>query len=134
MDCLPQIHTIAIHAEAGYRSVVPGIGILCESGTVMGSVGGYSNSIGRVSDYAVVGKYFFERASIRFGVFTGLSTGYDKDINGDPSSQLTPMMGMMISKELNWGPVHALNLVLVPQVNGLTPAFVQFNFTIAPPK
>jgi len=78
MDCMPQIHTVAIHAEAGYNTSVPGLGVLCVTDSKENFVGAgsYRNSIGNASDYAVAGTYIFTISEIRYGIVGGLVTGY----------------------------------------------------------
>ncbi len=130
MDCLPQIHMVAIHSEPGYRSLVPGVGLLCEKDSYILGGGQYSNSIGRMSAYVMVGKYLFEYDSTRIGAIAGGVTGYD---TGTPMGS-APLAGMTLTKEVHWGPIHSINALLVPKVQGLTPAFVQFNLTLNLPK
>ena len=83
-----------------------------------------------MSAYVMVGKYLFEYDSTRIGVIAGGVTGYD---TGTPMGS-APLAGMTLTKEVHWGPVHSINALLVPKVQGLTPAFVQFNLTLNLPK
>lgn len=119
MDCLPQIHTIAIHAEPGYRSVVPGVGVLCsENNDIMGA-GLYQNSIGRQSEYIFAGKYLTKYKSAKFGIIGGVVTGYQE-------SKVSPLGGLVASVPTYFGAVHFIG---APKVKYLTPAFVQISFT-----
>lgn len=126
MDCSVQVHALAIHSEPGYESVVPGIGLLCEREQWFGAMGQYSNSIRRASIYATAGWYATEFGQFRVGVVAGAATGYRE------GAQAVPLGGVVLSAKVNWGPVNSINALLVPKVEGLTPAFVQFNFTLKP--
>jgi len=128
IDCLPQIHMVAIHATPGYQDTVPGFAALCEYDRYLAGVGTYKNSIGRVSEYAMVGAYAFQYEKFRVGAIAGVVNGY-RDDNG-----VSPLGGVITSYKLNWHGIDSLNTLLVPPVQGLTPAFIQFNITLELPK
>lgn len=122
MHCLPQIHVAAIHAQAGFRSDVPGLGVLCRNdGDAVIGAGGYSNSIGKFSAYAIAGYEPFRIGSVRFGAIAGVVNGYGRGV--------TPMAAAVASIPFNWGEMH---IVLIPPVPRVTPLTVQFSFTIKP--
>lgn len=79
LDCQPQIHLAAIHAQAGYRGDTAGLGVLCrpaDSALVLGA-GAYSNSIGRHSNYALAGLQPWALGPVRIGAFAGVVNGYE---------------------------------------------------------
>lgn len=122
IDCTPQIHVAAIHAEAGYRSEVPGLGILCVKEDLILSAGRYSNSVGTMSNYAVVGTYLGTISGIRYGIVGGTVNGYAATNGGD----YMPMAAAVATIPLNGFNIH---LTMVPRVPNYTPAFVQFSIT-----
>lgn len=121
MDCTPQLHTVAIHAQAGFETAVPGIGILCTQDSILAGVGTYHNSIGKQSNYALGGGYFATLGRIRFGAAAGVVDGYA--LNGG----CTPMGVAIVSFPVAGVDVH---LTLIPHVPKITPALVQFSFTL----
>lgn len=118
MDCLPHIHVAAYHAEAHYRNDVPGLGILCRETNSIAGVGSFSNSIGRQSNYAIIGKYLFSWGPVRFGAVGGAIDGYD--ING---GRAIPMGALIASYK------HA-HFTFVPPVESLSPMTIQVSFTL----
>ncbi len=119
MDCLPQLHTIAIHAEDGYRAAVPGLGILCKQKSNIAGIGFYQNSIGRQSEYLFAGRYLWRYKSASIGLIGGAVTGYW-------DSKPSPLGGLVASISTRHGGVHFIG---APTVKNLTPAFVQVSFT-----
>jgi hypothetical protein len=113
MDCLPHIHVAAVHAESGYRSFTPGIGVLCGS-RILAGAGVYSNSYGDASAYGAVGMQPWTVGGWKFGAVTGVVTGYAKS----PA----PLGALLVS----YGVLH---LSILPPVKGKTPAVVAFSFT-----
>lgn len=117
MDCLPQVHTIAIHAPYIHplRTFVPGLGVLCHTGDYLAGAGAYSNSDGRLSTYAMGGWQPWQPINdLKVGLFGGAVTGYGRPVN--------PLGGAFISYK------H-LHLTLVPPVRNMTPLLGQFSFT-----
>lgn len=115
MDCLPQLHVAAYHAEAHYRNDVPGLGVLCNSASNFLGAGVYSNSIGKQSEYITFGKYLYKQEYLKFGIVSGLVTGY--------RPETLPMLGAVVSYK------H-LHLFAIPPVEGVTPFTVQLSLTI----
>ena len=113
MDCLPQIHVAAIHAEHGYRSFTPGIGAFCRAGRAIVGAGGFRNSIGRGTAYAA-GGYQWPVRSLRVGGYAGLATGY--------RPHPVPFGAMLVSA----GHFH---LSFIPEIKGKTPMTFGFSFT-----
>jgi hypothetical protein len=120
MDCLPQIHTVAIHAEAGYNTVVPGLGILCAKDDYFAGAGVYKNSISKTSVYAQAGMYLLNTPYVKFGFLAGVVTGY-------PLHPVIPMGGGVVT--VGTGGTRAVHLLLVPKVSNVAPAFVQLSYT-----
>ena len=118
MECLPQIHTIAIHAEEGFRAVVPGIGIFCREDNSVAGVGVYSNSIGKRSNYAIVGNQPWNLKGIRIGGILGIVDGYQLNNGG-----MVPMAAAAIS----WGDI---NFTVIPPVQNNNPLTVQISFNV----
>lgn len=80
-DCAPQIHVVAIHAEAKYNNSTPGIGVLCElPDNKRLAVGTYYNSYYRQSVYAAVVWQPLRLGELKAGPMAGpmagLATGY----------------------------------------------------------
>ena len=122
MDCLPQLHIAAIHAEPGYNSVVPGIAVLCslpELNNLIGSIGTYQNSIGKRSNYIVGGQYLGHVGTIKYGYIVGFVDGYPIR-DGAP----IPMGAAIVSIPMQEGQLH---LTIIPPVPHYTPMLVQFS-------
>ena len=77
LDCLPQIHVAAIHAQAGYNGDTPGLGVICRNDDTLLGAGFYRNSIAKHSNYATVGYQPFTAAGVRLGAFAGVVNGYE---------------------------------------------------------
>lgn len=122
IDCLPQIHTIAIHAGPGFQPNVPGVGILCREDDFLGGAGRYKNSIGQMSNYLGVGYQPWRIGEFRVGGVGGVTDGYRLNNGG-----FIPMAAGMISMPLSWGEAH---LIVIPMISGVTPLTFQFNFTV----
>lgn len=122
IDCQPQLHMVAIHAQAGYRDAVPGLAVLCvKDQTEIISVGAYQNSLGAPSQYAVGGRYLGQVGSVRFGFIAGIVNGYPVG-NGD----YIPMAAAVASVGL-WG--QTLHMTIVPPVEKYSPALVQLSIS-----
>ena len=119
MDCLPQLHVAAIHAEAGFNSFTPGLGVLCRKKDYLAGAGVYHNSIRKTSAYAIIGWQPWEVAGVKFGVVVGVATGYYQPI--------MPMAAGAIS-------YRGVNLLLIPRVQGVTPATLALSFDLHFPK
>jgi hypothetical protein len=78
MDCQPQIHLAAIHAQAGYRGDTAGLGALCRErdGAALLGAGFYQNSIGKHSNYVFAGLQPWAIGPVRVGAFAGVVNGY----------------------------------------------------------
>ena len=122
MDCLPQLHVAAIHDVAGYRSEVPGLGVLCAlpDERIIGA-GVYQNSVGAQSTYAIAGTYLGAIHGVRYGVIGGTVNGYPAG-NGD----FIPMAAAIVSLPFNGIDVH---LTFIPSVTNYTPTVVQLSVT-----
>jgi hypothetical protein len=116
MDCLPQIHVAAIHAEAGYNTATPGIGMLCSDGTYILGAGAFRNSVSQKSSYAIGGHYFGAINGIQFGFVAGI-------INGYATAKVLPLGGLVASYK-------QLHLLFAPPVSGQSPALVEFSITL----
>ncbi len=119
IDCGPQIHLAAIHAEGHYNTFVPGLAVLCVEDRNFASAGAYDNSIGNASLYAVGGRYLGKVSGVNYGLGAGVVNGYP--VNG---GDFIPMAGAVLSWPLGKAIIHAF---LVPAVRDYTPAFVQFS-------
>ena len=118
MDCLPQIHVAAIHAEAGYNIATPGIGVLCRTDDdVIGGIGIYKNSNDNVSKYAQIGWQPLEVAGVKLGAFFGTVDGYRRG-NGS----FVPMGGLVAS----WGHIH---VIAWPAADKYSSAGIALSFT-----
>lgn len=75
MDCLPHLHVASIHAEPGYRTVTPGIGVGCKWAYAELLAGVYLNSMPkqRPSWYALAALPY--PVSPAIGVVTGYPGG-----------------------------------------------------------
>ena len=121
MDCLPHIHTVAIHAEPGFRSVVPGIGVLCRKNDLLLGAGRYFNSVGRPSNYLITGYQPWHIGSVRFGAVAGVDDGYPfRD------GHVIPLAAAVMSIPLSWGDAHVL---ILPTVGKTSPLTFQLSFT-----
>jgi hypothetical protein len=117
MDCLPQLHVAAIHAEAGYNTATPGIGVLCSDGVYMLGAGVYRNSVSKHSNYAIGGKYLGRINSVTYGIVGGMVDGY-----AARNGHFIPLAGVVLTYK-------QLHLMLVPPVHKQSPALVEFSFT-----
>lgn len=125
MDCLPHIHVAAIHAEAGYETYTPGIGVFCrETNTILGA-GVYLNSEKTKprleSKYAFVGYQPFRVDDWKVGAIIGVVDNYSKYNYG-----WGPLAGIAASKPTSFGETH---LMFVPKTK-YSPTLVQISFTI----
>ena len=85
IDCGPQIHIAAIHAQAGYNNDTPGLGILCALPKDVSVVaGGYHNSINKWSNYGAFVWQPVHIGSVRVGALSGFVTGYGRR-GGNPA-------------------------------------------------
>jgi hypothetical protein len=116
MDCLPQLHVAAIHAESGYNTATPGIGVLCADGNYILGAGMFRNSISKKSSYAIGGKYLGTINGIQYGLIGGVINGYN---NG----KVLPLGGFVASYK-------QMHLLFTPPVSGQSPALVEVSFTI----
>ena len=121
MDCHAQIHMAALHAEPGYNSVVPGLGMLCYNPelNLLTAVGAYQNSVGKQTNYIVGGRYLGAIDGVRYGYIAGFVDGYPVGA-GKP----IPMAAGIVSIPLQGGELH---LTLIPPVPHYTPMLVQFS-------
>lgn len=118
MDCLPHLHIAAIHSEAGYRSDVPGLGVMCRDGLALLGAGRFSNSIGGSSSYAAAG-YQKVFGAWRLGFIAGVIDGYERDV-------VQPLGAMIVSRDIGFGDA---NLMAIPHIPGKTPSVVQLSLT-----
>lgn len=112
IDCAPQIHIAAYHAQAGYNSDTPGIGLLCPIATdTRAAVGTYRNSLGGQSAYAAAVWQPLRLGPLRVGAMAGMATGYRREF--------TPMAALAISVPVRTLELH---LLAVPAVSNASPA------------
>ena len=119
IDCAPQVHVAALHAEAGYNGSTPGVGLLCPiAANTRLAVGTYRNSLRKQTNYAGVVWQPLHAGPIRVGAMAGVMTGYQRDY--------TPMAAMAFTL-----PVRSieLHLVAVPAVQGTSPATAALSFS-----
>lgn len=121
MDCLPHLHVAALHApsEVKYHSFTPGIGVLCRADTLLAGAGMYSNSVGDLSKYAIVGWQPLRYGPWRVGAVAGVVDGYARHQGG-----YGPMGGLAVS-------YGALNVIAWPRVKNYTPAGLAISFTFS---
>ena len=115
MDCLPHLHLVAIHAERGYRSEIPGIGVLCREKKSLVGGGVYRNSVHRETAYLAAGWQPVEAGMMRLGVIAGMASGY--------RDYPVPIAAGFVS-------IGHLHLTLVPKVRNTTPATLGISFTL----
>ena len=79
MDCGPQLHLAAYHAEPGLRSAIPGVGVFCrtDNALILGA-GAFSNSIGSRSSYVFAGYQPWQLGTVKIGAFGGVIDGYGR--------------------------------------------------------
>ena len=118
MDCLPHFHLVALHAERGYRSEIPGIGILCRQDQYLVGGGVYRNSIHRDTAYLAAGWQPVQFGMLRLGALAGMATGY--------RDYPVPVAAGLIS-------IGHIHLTLVPKVRDTTPATLAISFTLGLP-
>lgn len=120
MDCLPHVHTIAIHAPGpkNYETFTPGIGVLCRADTLLVGAGAYRNSNGDPSKYVAAGWQPLRLGPVRLGAMFGLVDGYTRR-----GGAFAPMGGVSLS----WGNAH---LLMWPRVANYTQAGVALSFTV----
>lgn len=119
LTCALLIHALAIHFEPGYRSDTLGAGIVCEEDDVLYAAGGFRNSEGKRSLYAVAGWQPLHLQSVRIGVVAGLINGYTYQ-DGKPFA----MAAAVVSASL-WDGAK-LRIMAVPPVPGVSTGAVQF--------
>jgi hypothetical protein len=115
MDCTPHIHIAAYHAEPGFKSATPGVGVLCRDGDISYGAGGYSNSIGRGTVYGALGLQPLRMGDWRFGVLVGAATGY-------VASPVVPLGGLFISTP------KGVNLTVIPPVQPYAPLTIAISW------
>ena len=124
MDCLPQIHVAAIHAQAEhdgvrYKTFTPGIGVLCRSeDDVISGAGVYSNSHGNISKYVMAGWQPLDIGGAKAGFFLGAADGYRRGNGG-----FAPIGGLSVS----YGNVH---IIAWPKADAWSSAGASLSFTI----
>jgi hypothetical protein len=121
MDCLPQIHTIAIHAEPGYRGFVPGLGVFCREDDWTAGGGRFQNSFALMSSYLALGYQPWRVGSVRLGALGGIIDGYP--IN---NGEVMPLAAGLASMALSWGEAH---LIVNPLITHSTPLIMQLSFS-----
>jgi hypothetical protein len=114
MDCLPHIHVAAIHADHGYRSFTPGLGVMCESKVLLGA-GAYKNSLGDLSTYAAAGYQPWKLGALKIGALAGVATGYKH-------YDVVPLAAVLVSYK-------NLHFTFIPEVKTKTPAVLGLSFT-----
>jgi hypothetical protein len=125
MDCLPQLHLAAIHAQAGYRGDTIGLGVFCRlagekpdwsigAGRIRNSVEGHSN-------YASMGYQPWAVGGVRLGGFAGTINGYSYKNGG-----YFPYAGALASIPMPFGEVHLVGIPMTPH----TPATVEFSIAV----
>ena len=93
MDCLPQIHIAAVHAQPGFETFTPGIGVLCRNAEDWLLGGGFvRNSERRLSTYAMGGWQPLRIGPVKVGAVLGTISGYKAN-----SGSFQPMGGLMAS-------------------------------------
>lgn len=125
MECLPHIHTVAIHAEAGYHSVTPGIGVFCRENNLVLGTGIYANSektISRLySKYAFVGYQPFTLNTVKIGGIIGVVNNYKQYNYG-----WGPLAAFVISTPVSFGETH---ITYIPKT-GYNPTTIQLSFSV----
>jgi len=122
MDYLPHIHVAALHSEPGYRSVVPGIGVLGTDGPWLIGAGVYRNSNpgGNLSTYFMGGAQPLRIGPVKIGAVAGMVNGYER-ANG----KFAPFIAGVAS----WGHQH---LTIMPPYAKEKPWVIQYSFTLKP--
>jgi hypothetical protein len=115
MDCLPHIHVAAIHADHGYRSFTPGLGVMCKGAKVLFGGGAYKNSLGDTSTYVAAAYQPWTIGQAKVGVIAGAATGY-------AHYDVVPIAAVMVSYK------H-LHFTFIPEVKSKTPAVLGISFT-----
>jgi hypothetical protein len=118
MDCLPQIHTVAIHARSGFESLTPGIGMLCRTGTFTTGLGIIRNSEKYVSNYAFVGWQPIKLLGFDAGAIAGLIDGYSYNNRG-----IGPLAAISIRHSNTY-------FTVIPKVKGVSEFAIGVSFTI----
>ena len=118
MDCLPQIHVAAAHSQPGREAFVPGVGVLCEDGSLRLGAGMYRNSSDRTSAYTMAGWMPLTIGPVRVGLAAGLATGYEIAV--------APIGGLSLEFPFDWGSVYALAMPRTPR----SPAVLGLSFTM----
>lgn len=118
-DCLPHIHVAAVHAERGYHSGIPGIGVLCRKNELLVGAGVYQNSVKgdgprKTTAYVAGGWQPLQLRGVRAGLIVGLATGY------------RPGPVPLAAGFVSWRHVH---FILIPPVKDVTPATAAVSFT-----
>ncbi len=115
MDCAVQLHLAALHSQPGYESFVPGLGVLCDTDTLIVGAGEYKNSVNRQSAYAFGGLPVYKARNMSVDAILGYATGYIPN--------LTPIIGVSVSYAFKGYAIHAL---VTPAFDSV-PAVVQFS-------
>lgn len=121
--CFLLLHLAAAHFEPGYRSDTPGAGVICERGAYSAAAGGFRNSEGRGSVYAVAGWQPLHVGTVRLGAVAGVINGYSfRDGRAFPFAAGLASVPMWRGAELR--------VLAVPHVDGVSAAAVQFGVSI----
>jgi hypothetical protein len=141
MDCLPQLHLAAIHAQPGYQGDTIGLGVFCrlknnqnaqqsaQQGTQQGTqqdwalgAGRFRNSLAEHSNYASAAYQPWTLRTVRFGGFGGIINGYSNYRNGG----YFVYAGALASVPVSFGEIH---LVGIPMTSH-TPAVVEISVAV----
>lgn len=122
MDCLPHIHMAAWHAEPGFRSATPGLGVLCDTDwqALRAGAGVFRNSEGAASAYGVGVFQPLRWGPLRVGVAGGGVTGYRRH-------EVLPLGGLAVS--IRQSPDLEHHFLGIPRVRGVSPVTVQYSIT-----
>jgi hypothetical protein len=79
---------------------VPGLGLLCEDGSIRLGTGAYQNSKGRGTIYAMAGWMPLSYGPVNIGIAAGMATGYDIPV--------APIGGLSLQYRFDWGSIYTM--------------------------
>jgi len=117
MDCLPQIHTVAIHATSGFEAITPGLGVLCRTDVFLTGLGVIRNSEKHMSNYAFVGWQPIRLLGFDVGAIAGLVDGYSYN-----NRKVGPLAAVSVRYDNTY-------FTIIPKVKGVSEFAIGVSFT-----
>jgi hypothetical protein len=113
LSCAVLLHVFSLHFASGLNGDNPGVGLTCDYGRATFAVGGFKNSEGGQSRYAVGGLYAGAWGPLKAGAVVGVIDGYQ---GNEGAAQ--PVAAAVASAQLTER--VGLRVLVVPHVRGVS--------------